>query len=165
MASSSSNFVSDSFLPLFLWNSISTDAKPSHRVTHFSSSHLHFSSSHLHFSGLSSLWSAFLQACFPRSLPGSAVVTSEPDSAFFIVIIIYLISSFFSFIKNISSPSLPSLLLAINHSHLNILSDNSKPQITQGAVSIVSDFSLVFIPSVLFTRTPDNLWLDAEYCV
>ena len=158
MASSSSNFVSDSFLPLFLWNSISTDAKPSHRVTHFSSSHLHFS-------GLSSLWSAFLQACFPRSLPGSAVVTSEPDSAFFIVIIIYLISSFFSFIKNISSPSLPSLLLAINHSHLNILSDNSKPQITQGAVSIVSDFSLVFIPSVLFTRTPDNLWLDAEYCV
>ena len=158
MASSSSNFVSDSFLPLFLWNSISTDAKPSHRVTHFSSSHLHFS-------GLSSLWSAFLQACFPRSLPSSAVVTSEPDSAFFIVIIIYFISSFFSFLKNISSPSLPSLLLAINHSHLNILSDNSKPQITQGSVSIVSDFSLVFIPSVLFTRTPDNLWLDAEYCV
>ena len=125
MASSSSNFVSDSFLPLFLWNSISTDAKPSHRVTHFSSSHLHFS-------GLSSLWSAFLQACFPRSLPGSAVVTSEPDSAFFIVIIIYLISSFFSFIKNISSPSLPSLLLAINHSHLNILSDKVNPRSPKG---------------------------------
>lgn len=158
MPSSSSNFISDLFLPLFLWNSISTDATPSHRVTRFSSSHLHFS-------GLSSLWSAFLQACFPRSRPGSAVVTSEPDSAFFIVIIMYFISSFFFFLKIIRSPSLPSLLLAINHSYLNILSDNSKPQVTQGAGSIVFDFSLVFIPLVLFTRTPDNLWLGAEYCV
>lgn len=79
------------------------------------------------FSVFSSLWSIFLQDCFPHSLPSSAVFTLEPDSAFFIVIILYFISSFFLFIafKKISVIYLCHLL-DINHSYSNSLSDNSK---------------------------------------
>ena len=102
------------------------DVTPSHCVMRFSSSHICFLSIVLSLVSLPTSLS-------PSSLPSSAEFTVEPDSAFFILIIIYFISSFFSFysfLKNISSPSLPSLLLAINHSYLNILSDNSKTQMT-----------------------------------